>query len=113
VATQQVGTQATRTDGAGTTDDANNPNSDNFRFESFLRVVRDDNGALRRQYGGDEIVVQRFEQCLSGDVLTNAIPNRRLPFTGGMSPLVVAAVIGITFIVAGFSVLRAVMRRGR
>jgi hypothetical protein len=112
VATQQVGTQATTTDGAGTTDDANNPNSDNFRCESFLRVARDANGALRRQYRGDELVTQRFEQCLSGDVLMNTIPNRNLPFTGGISTLWLAA-IGLSFIVAGLSVRRTMMRRGR
>ena len=113
VATQQVGTQATTTDGAGTTGDANNPNSDNLRCKSFLRVARGDNGAQRRQYRGDELVAQRFEQCLSGDVLTNTIPNRNLPFTGGMSMLGLMVAIGLAFIVAGFSVLRAVMWRGR
>ncbi len=56
-----------------------------FRCDSFLRVVRDENGALRRQYNGDEMVVQRFEQCLEGDVLANTIPNRLLPDTGGPS----------------------------
>src|SRR3712207_2204487 len=47
-------------------DNANRDGS--FLCESFLRVVRDDNGALRRQYrdgrGDDELVVQRFEQCV-------------------------------------------------
>ncbi len=81
--------------------------------ESFLRVVRDDRGALKAQYGGEELVVQRFEQCLSGDVLANTIPDRNLPFTGGMSPLLLAVAIGLAFIVVGFSVLRAIMRRGR
>ena len=56
-----------------------------FRCESFLHVVRDENGNLRRQYrdGDDEVIVQRFEQCLEADVLANTIPNRLLPDTGG------------------------------
>ncbi len=83
-----------------------------FRCEFFLHVVRDDGGALRDQYVGDELIVQRFEQCLSGDVLADTIPNRNLPFTGGMSLLFLAGV-GLTAIVAGVSVLRAVMRHGR
>jgi hypothetical protein len=82
-----------------------------IRCESFLRVVRDDRGAVRAQYRDDELIVKRFEQCLSGDVLADTIPNRNLPFTGGMSLLFLAA-IGLAAIVAGVSVLRAVMRRG-
>jgi hypothetical protein len=81
-----------------------------FRCEFFLHVVRDDRGALRAQYQGDELIVQRFEQCLSEDVLADTIPNRNLPFTGGMSLLFLGA-IGLAAIVAGVSVLRAVMRR--
>ncbi len=57
--------------------------ADAFRCEFFLRAVRDDRGALRDQYVGDELIVQRFEQCLSEDVLAATIPDRRLPFTGG------------------------------
>ena len=61
--------------------------ADSFRCEFFLRTVRDDTGALRAQYRDgdrdDELVVQRFEQCVSGDVLADTIPNRNLPFTGG------------------------------
>jgi hypothetical protein len=64
---------------------ANRPDADNFRCEFFLRVVRDDRGALRRQYRDDELIVQRFEQCVSADVLADTIPDRKLPFTGGPS----------------------------
>jgi hypothetical protein len=64
---------------------ANRPDAENFRCELFLRVVRDDRGALRRQYRDDELIVQRFEQCISADVLADTIPDRKLPFTGGPS----------------------------
>jgi uncharacterized repeat protein (TIGR01451 family) len=63
--------------------DANRPDSGSFRCDLFLRVVRDDRGALQAQYRDDELIVQRFEQCLSEDVLADTIPNRNLPFTGG------------------------------
>ena len=99
-----------------TADNANGSNSDNFRCDLFLHVVQDDNGALRRQYrdgnGNDQLIVQRREQCLSGDVLANTIPRRRLPFTGGMS-LVSLAAIGLISLAAGATVFRAMMRRGR
>lgn len=84
--------------------------TDSFRCEFFLRSVSDDRGALLGQYRGDELIVQRFEQCLSGDVLLDTIPNRRLPFTGGM-PLLGLAAIGLVSLIAGAVVLRAVMRR--
>jgi hypothetical protein len=93
-----------------TADNANRDGS--FRCEFFLRSVRDDRGALKTQYRGDEVVVQRFEQCLSGDVLANTIPKRNLPFTGGM-PLLGLAALGLASLVAGASVLGVVMRRGR
>jgi hypothetical protein len=68
-------------------DFANRPDSGSFRCDLFLRTVRDDQGALRAQYsdgrGDDEEIVQRFEQCLSEDVLADTIPDRNLPFTGG------------------------------
>jgi hypothetical protein len=91
--------------------DANRPEADAFRCDFFLRAVRDDTGALRDQYQGNEPIVQRFEQCLSEDVLADTIPDRKLPFTGGM-PLLGLAAIGLAAIVAGSSVLRAVTRRG-
>ena len=98
-----------------TTADNNNSNNgrnnaDAFRCEFFLRQVSDEGGTLRHPYRGDELIVQRFEQCLSGDVLRNTIPNRRLPFTGGMS-LVGLAAIGLVFVVVGVALLRAVIRR--
>jgi hypothetical protein len=72
-----------------TADDGSNAESvreaDAFRCEFFLRVVRDERGALRDQYRDDELIVQRFEQCLSEDVLADTIPDRQLPFTGGLS----------------------------
>jgi hypothetical protein len=106
-----------------TADDANalntdltSPNAENFRCDFFLRVVRDEDGALRRQYTdgdrNDELIVQRFEQCLSADVLADTIPDRKLPLTGGM-PLLLLGAIGLAAIVAGASVLRAVTRRER
>jgi hypothetical protein len=79
-----------------------------FRCDSFLRVVRDENGALRRQYNGDEMVVQRFEQCLEGDVLANTIPNRLLPDTGGPS-LPVGG--GALLLVTGVGLALRVIRR--
>jgi len=91
-------------------DDANRDGS--FRCDSFLRVVRDENGALRRQYGDDEVIVQRFEQCLEADVLRDTIPNRLLPDTGG-APLLGLAAIGLASLVAGTSVLGAITRRRR
>ncbi len=52
-----------------------------------MRVVRDDDGALRWQYrdnrGDDELIVQRFEQCLEAEVLAGTIPKGELPYTGG------------------------------
>ncbi len=84
--------------------------ADSFRCDFFLRQVSDDRGALLGQYRGNELIVQRFEQCLSGDVLLDTIPNRRLPFTGGM-PLLGLAAIGLVSLIAGAVVLRAVMRR--
>jgi hypothetical protein len=63
--------------------DLNRPNAENFRCDLFLRAVRDDRGGLHDQYRDDELIVQRFEQCLAGDVLADTIPNRKLPFTGG------------------------------
>jgi hypothetical protein len=87
-----------------------------FRCDFFLRQVSDEDGALLRQYrrgdGDDELIVQRFEQCVSGDVLADTIPDRKLPFTGGM-PLIGLAAIGLASLVAGVAVLRAVMRRAR
>ncbi len=89
-----------------------------FRCESFLRVVRDDDGALRRQYrdgqrrSDDELIVQRFEQCLELDVLRGTIPNKRLPDTGG-APLLGLAALGIASLVAGASVVGAITRGRR
>ena len=73
-------------------------------------MVGDDRGTLRDQYRDDELIVQRFEQCLSEDVLAETIPDRKLPFTGGM-PLLFLAAIGLASLIAGATVLRAVMRR--
>jgi hypothetical protein len=92
--------------------DTNRSNSDSFQCVQFLRVVRDDQGALRAQYRDDELIVQRYEQCLSGDVLADTIPNKLLPDTGGVSLLGLAA-ISLASVVAGASVLRAATRRRR
>ena len=98
-------------------EDAGTANRDgSFRCDSFLRVVRDENGALRRQYRDgdrdDELIVQRFEQCLEADVLRDTIPNRLLPDTGG-APLLGLAAIGLASLAAGASVLGTVTRRRR
>jgi hypothetical protein len=93
--TTDTTTDTTDTTTSGTTGDAletttaDNADSvrdaDAFRCDFFLRAVRDDTGALRGQYRGDELIVQRFEQCLSEDVLADSIPDRKPPFTGGPS----------------------------
>ena len=100
---------------AAETTTADNANRDgSFQCETFLRVVRDENGNLRRQYrdGDDEVIVRRFEQCLEGDILRDTIPNRLLPDTGGM-PLLGLAGLVLAGLVAGASVLGAGARRGR
>jgi hypothetical protein len=89
--------------------------ADSFRCDFFLRQVSDEDGVLLSQYRRgddrrDEFIVQRFEQCLSGDVLADTIPDRKLPFTGGMSLLGLAAILVVSLIV-GIAVLRAVIRR--
>ena len=78
--------------------------ADAFRCELFLRVVRDDRGALRGQYRGDELIVHRVEQCLSEDVLRNTIPNKLLPNTGGPPVLFVPWLVA--FVAAGILLLR-------
>ena len=105
--------EATAEDATADATAADNANREgSFRCETFLRVVRDENGALRAQYSDDELIVQRFEQCLEGDVLRNTIPNRLLPDTGG-APLLGLAALGLASLVAGASVLGAIARRGR
>jgi outer membrane lipoprotein-sorting protein len=88
--------------------------ADAFRCDFFLHVVRDDRGNVRGQYRDDELIVRRFEQCLSKDVIADTIPRRRLPSTGG-SPLALlaAGVLLVSGLVAGASVLRAATRRRR
>jgi uncharacterized repeat protein (TIGR01451 family) len=111
--TSATGAEATTSDTAANAADAGDVrDADAFRCEFFLRVVRDDRGALRHQYHDDELIVQRFEQCISADVLTDTIPNRLLPGTGGL-PLIGLAALGLASIVAGASVLGAGIRRGR
>jgi len=75
-----------------------------FRCDFFLHVVRDDKGALKGQYRDDELIVQRFEQCVSEDVLASTIPDRKLPFTGG-PPLLLLPWAG-TLTMAGIVLLR-------
>jgi hypothetical protein len=86
--------------------------ADAFRCEFFLHVVRDDRGRLHPQYADDELIVRRFEQCLSRDVLAQTIPTRRLPGTGGPHLLGLAA-LALISVVAGASVFRAGTRRRR
>jgi hypothetical protein len=83
------------------------PNSDNFRCESFLREFRNNRDAVRAQYSNAELV-RRFEQCLSGDVLRNTIPNRNLPFTGG--PPLLAAGLALLSLVAAAIAVRLIKR---
>ena len=121
-AQETTATDSTATSTANPVQEATTANSNadrmrdegSFRCDSFLRQVSDETGALRAQYRDgdrdDELIVQRFEQCLSGDVLAETIPDRNLPFTGGM-PLLFLGAIGIASLIAGAAVLRAVMRR--
>ncbi len=77
-----------------------------------MRVVRDDDGTLLRQYrdgnGDDELIVQRFEQCLEAEVLAGTIPEGRLPFTGGPS-LPLGG--GMLLLVTGALLIGRVIRR--
>ena len=109
-----TGAEATTANTAANAADAGNDvtDADAFRCEFFLRVVRDDRGALRNQYQNDELIVQRFEQCISADVLRDTIPKRLLPHTGGL-PLIGLAFLGLAAIAVGASVLRAAIRCGR
>jgi hypothetical protein len=76
------------------------------RCDTFLRVVRDDNGSVRQQYQGNELIMHRIEQCLSKDVLPNTIVHRKLPGTGG-PPLLVLGLAAVALgVVAGIVVLR-------
>jgi hypothetical protein len=101
---------ATQTDGS--------KGSGSFRCELFLRMVRDDQGALRaqyqgttlgNQYQGDELV-QRLEQCLSGEVLASTIPKGVLPNTGGPSLLSIAA---LPFLLTGAGIVVRLFRAAR
>ena len=108
-ATTAEATAEDTTDDATAADNANREGS--FRCDSFLRVVRDEDGALRAQYRDgdrdDELIVQRFEQCLEGDVLRNTIPNRLPPDTGG--PLLPVDG-GVLLLVTGALALRMIRR---
>ena len=75
------------------------------RCDFFLHVVRDDQGGVRHQYRGDELIVRRFEQCFSEDVLTDTIVNSKLPDTGG-PPLLVLGALEITLVGAWIVVAR-------
>jgi hypothetical protein len=79
-----------------------------FQCVSFLRVVRDEQGNLRRQYLDDDLIVQRFEQCLEGEVLKSTIPDEDLPYTGGTSLFLLA---GGALLITGLLVSRQVIKR--
>ena len=103
---------AAGTDDAATAERANvadtgadRQSADAFRCESFLKVVRDEGGNVRHQYRDDELLVRRFEQCLSEDFLADTIVNRRLPDTGG-PPLPVLGPLAIALVGAGLLVAR-------
>jgi hypothetical protein len=113
IACEELDSSGTVTDGTGgetttaeaaTADDANRTDADAFRCELFLRVVRDKGGTLRHQYQDDELIVHRFEQCVSADVLAGTIPNKLLPNTGGPTPLLVPWFV--LFAAAGVVLLR-------
>jgi hypothetical protein len=96
-------TTATAEDASG----ADRQSADAFRCETFLKVVRDDRGNVRQQYQGDELIVRRFEQCLSEDVIADTIVNRKLPDTGGPFPLLVLGLAAVALgALAGIVVLR-------
>ena len=112
--TDDTTTADTTTDPAATAEDAGDSanREGSFRCESFLHVVKDDDGALRAQYrdgvGDDELVVQRFEQCLEADVLANTVPDRLLPDTGGSSLIPLA---GGALLIAGLLAGGRIFRR--
>jgi LPXTG-motif cell wall-anchored protein len=80
-------------------------NADAFRCDFFLHVVRDEGGNVRHQYRDDELIVRRFEQCLSKDVLRDTIVNRKLPDTGG-TPLLVLGSLAAALVGAGLLAAR-------
>jgi hypothetical protein len=56
---------------------------------------------------GHELIVRRFEQCPSEDVLADTIVKGKLPGTGGPSPLLVLGLAAVALgAVAGIVVLR-------
>ena len=74
---------------------------------SFLRVVRDVRGNVRHQYQGEELIVRRFEQCPSEDVLADTIVKGNLPGTGGPFPLLVFGIAAVALgAIAGIVVLQ-------
>jgi hypothetical protein len=77
-----------------------------------LRTVSDNNGALKSQYKANQSFEHRFQQCLSGNVLTNTIPNRNLPFTGGI-PLIALAAFVLIALGVGATAFRTMVRRER
>ena len=76
------------------------------RCDFFLRVVRDEGGGVRNQYRDDELIVRRFEQCLSEDVIAGTIVDRKLPDTGGPPLLLVVGPLAIALVGAGLIVAR-------
>jgi hypothetical protein len=99
-----------------------------FRCELFLRIDDGDGfdgrffnrrgnrfaGWLQYFDGDEDLLVRRIEQCREREVLTDTIPNRNLPDTGG-SPLALfaASVLVVSGLFAGASVIRAGTRRRR
>jgi hypothetical protein len=82
-----------------------NRDADEFRCEFFLHEVRDVRGNVRSQYQDDDLVMRRFERCLSKDVIPGTIVKRRLPATGGV-PLLVLGFPAIALVGAGILVAR-------
>ena len=81
-----------------------NSGADAFRCDFFLHVVRDEGSGVRDQYRDDELIVRRFEQCLSEDVIADTIVNRKLPDTGG-PPMPVLGSLAVALVGAGILVL--------
>ena len=88
------------------TADVSNADAGFARCDFFLRVVRDEGGGVRHQYRDDELIVRRFEQCLSEDVIAGTIVDRKLPDTGGPPLLLVARFLAIALVGAGILVAR-------
>jgi hypothetical protein len=104
--TSSASPSASSADAEAQTADVSNADAVFARCDFFLRVVRDEGGGVRHQYRDDELIVRRFEQCLSEDVIAGTIVNRKLPDTGGPPLLLVPGFLAIALVGAGILVAR-------